>query len=802
MFEDRILQCKDCGADFTFTAGEQEFYSQKGFTNEPKRCENCRDTKKNALKVREWFTTVCSECGGIAILPFQPYKERSVYCAECFRRRNVYSEKCEENDITADSSFHFYRPGMIGHIKDNKSQIYHKYLKPNVNEDIIIEKLSQLLYVTKIDSHTMDGRVFYPFCLLGATEFLKRYVRGQREFLLIFSHFDTEDWQAKTLKVEYEIRKRKILSERNIIPNFYLLVSNAANFKNEIDSIKGEPRAAIIPFSFTEILECANKDKFEKLILERFHEYHFENNLLAENKAIEDDNLLFGDRGKIADAIVERCRKGDHSGIFGLRRSGKTSVLNAALRRLEREQINFIKIESRSELEFASWRMALYDIAQKIKLTTNSQITGESKENYTENPPRCFVNDVKQFCLNSQIFVIAIDEIELVTYNTASATEWQTLEAYKGFWSALRDSGCILLICGVNSSINEKNIITFGDDSIDNPMYGRIINCAEAHKTYLPAFTDVQTKDMINTLGGYSGIAFSNVYTDINRAFGGQPYAIRQFCAYVYTHVKSFRKHETDYEVSLPTIKYLLQQFNTSNNGYSICETTLQHIHYYKEEYSTLARFAHSPERYNKIEANEIQCIDHLIKYGLIEYDYQTGYTLFKIDSIKEHICKNIQKDPLLMENDERRRYVQDYVSDLEVKLKSHILTYYRAVGQENRLPQTLRDFFNANPIQSPMFDKNTSALKVLLDHKKFILHFSTLRKIYDRHWSTLGQIFQSNGIDRASFNSYMRDLNAGRSDADHYSPSELTAPDIWNISDALIQRFCLAKNVLKEVLS
>ena len=46
MAEDRTLKCMDCQTDFTFTAGEQEFYASKGFTNEPKRCPNCRQAKK------------------------------------------------------------------------------------------------------------------------------------------------------------------------------------------------------------------------------------------------------------------------------------------------------------------------------------------------------------------------------------------------------------------------------------------------------------------------------------------------------------------------------------------------------------------------------------------------------------------------------------------------------------------------------------------------------------------------------------------------------------------------------------
>lgn len=50
MFEDKTLKCKECGADFIFTAGEQEFYAEKGFQNEPQRCKACRDARKNAAR--------------------------------------------------------------------------------------------------------------------------------------------------------------------------------------------------------------------------------------------------------------------------------------------------------------------------------------------------------------------------------------------------------------------------------------------------------------------------------------------------------------------------------------------------------------------------------------------------------------------------------------------------------------------------------------------------------------------------------------------------------------------------------
>ncbi|HAE42655.1 MAG TPA: cytochrome C551 [Clostridiales bacterium] len=53
MFKDKTIACKDCGTDFTFTSGEQEFYKEKGFENEPTRCKACRDKKKTSFKGRD-----------------------------------------------------------------------------------------------------------------------------------------------------------------------------------------------------------------------------------------------------------------------------------------------------------------------------------------------------------------------------------------------------------------------------------------------------------------------------------------------------------------------------------------------------------------------------------------------------------------------------------------------------------------------------------------------------------------------------------------------------------------------------
>lgn len=89
MFNDKTIVCKDCGQEFTFTASEQEFFAEKGFTNEPQRCKPCRNARKgnnNSRGARQMFSAVCAECGKACQVPFEPRNDRPVYCSDCFRR--------------------------------------------------------------------------------------------------------------------------------------------------------------------------------------------------------------------------------------------------------------------------------------------------------------------------------------------------------------------------------------------------------------------------------------------------------------------------------------------------------------------------------------------------------------------------------------------------------------------------------------------------------------------------------------------------------------------------------------------
>jgi len=88
-FKDRVLKCNDCGAEFIFTAGEQLFFHDKQFKNDPKHCKQCKAKRANGGRVRSETRTTCSVCGESTTVPFKPTQGRPVLCRSCFQKAQL-----------------------------------------------------------------------------------------------------------------------------------------------------------------------------------------------------------------------------------------------------------------------------------------------------------------------------------------------------------------------------------------------------------------------------------------------------------------------------------------------------------------------------------------------------------------------------------------------------------------------------------------------------------------------------------------------------------------------------------------
>lgn len=122
-FTDRKLKCRDCPDEFTFTAGEQEFYSSKGLEHDPVRCPNCRQQKKTSTGMestdiprygvyasyggrtpRQLFVAECGQCKKLTEVPFRPRDDRPVLCSDCYgeqRKRDEVLAAAEEEAAAA-----------------------------------------------------------------------------------------------------------------------------------------------------------------------------------------------------------------------------------------------------------------------------------------------------------------------------------------------------------------------------------------------------------------------------------------------------------------------------------------------------------------------------------------------------------------------------------------------------------------------------------------------------------------------------------------------------------------------------
>lgn len=94
-YVDKRLVCRNCGANFVFSAREQEFFASRGYENQPSRCPSCRAERRRALGRSggegrldgKMYLATCSSCGSKTEVPFQPRSDRPVYCSDCFRKQ-------------------------------------------------------------------------------------------------------------------------------------------------------------------------------------------------------------------------------------------------------------------------------------------------------------------------------------------------------------------------------------------------------------------------------------------------------------------------------------------------------------------------------------------------------------------------------------------------------------------------------------------------------------------------------------------------------------------------------------------
>ena len=246
--------------------------------------------------------------------------EKSKYYANSVRKR--FSSN-------ADASQPIVNPGI-------NSSVH--FLDKNQDELKIIDFLKKVLYMTYAGRKFKINNSEYNYIFAKPTEAFRVLFNLSREFVIVFSDFVS--FEPRSLDVSSKIID-SCPSTFRLDRGIQVLISNDSDIVKKITSLFQSKdtnfESIVVPFSYREFI---SETITENLITERFRKFLFDVDLFAINSPIQNDAFFFGRRDYVRD-IASKCKTSTHCGIFGLRRSGKTSCLLATKRLLEQEKIKF-----------------------------------------------------------------------------------------------------------------------------------------------------------------------------------------------------------------------------------------------------------------------------------------------------------------------------------------------------------------------------------------------------------------------------------------------------------------------------
>lgn len=619
----------------------------------------------------------------------------------------------------------------------------------NDEEKRILRKLANEFYLTNGGGKIQLGLTSeYKYCLFKPTSNYQELFNIEKEIIILFSEY--ESFEPRTLDAfdliineSQDFRIEKICS---------VLISKDENIESKINKlIATEPEyQVIIPFSFNELLN-PNPDNY--YIRNKFKKYFFSRDLFAFNSPLKKDIYFFG-RTDLIHKIVSRYRSKENSGLFGLRKTGKTSIIFGIQRNIKRidEFSVFIDCQNPS-FHKKRWNKALFYIINQVKKQNSISVLISDIEKYTEdNAAEIFEKDFRRInkkLKNKSVFLI-FDEIEHITPGISISEHWKNGDDFILFWQTLRsiyqrDNDLFrYLIVGTNPKSIEIPTI----NGVDNPIYNQI------PYQYIEPFSINDTRMMVRKLGKIMGLKFDeHIYTYLTDDFGGHPFLIRNVCSSINKVVQNERPVRIDRLTYNKGVKKFNNEFS---NYYEMIVSVLKD--YYSEEYEMLKFLALGDiSSFKEFQEISPEYTSHLLGYGIIDNNDDNFF--FKIESLKEFLQTQNKYKKLNVSNEEKRSEISSRRNKIELKLRVIIRRNLLAKYGENKAKKITLDIMGEK--RKEKYYSRT--LKELYDGNIVILYWEDLRKVIMKEWDLFKNIF---GKDKNTFDNYMTTINKHRIDA------------------------------------
>ena len=568
----------------------------------------------------------------------------------------------------------------------------------------------------------------YEYIVVEPTGIYEDLFNLNKEIVIVFSPY--ESLQPRTLDVFEKISKR--FSALRLEKICGILVSKDPDIESSLLNLtKSEPESQIIiPFRYSELKN--NLDSY--FIRNRFRKYFYSRDLFAFEAPLRKDIYFFG-RNDLIQTIINRCKSGENSGLFGLRKTGKTSVIYGIERSLSKEGITPVVIDCQNtSFNQRRWFEALYYICKATKDKLDLHVKLPQENDFNEKNASIHAEAFFRRCrkqVDWSLFFI-FDEIENISRVTSPASHWSQGIDFVLFWQTLRsifqkgENLISYLIVGTNPSCIETPKI----EKIDNPIFNHF------SPLYIPGFDVKDTKEMVNRLGSGMGLKFNDtVYAKLTEDFGGHPFLIRHVCSLL-----SKELNDLDRPVKVDRILYQNAKNKFIQNHSNYLDMILGVLKgFYPDEFDMLTLLASGDyTTFNEFAELHHSFTEHLLGYGLIQKNI-SGYD-FKIDSIQEYLLQRSKYKKLSSTLPEKWQEISERRNLAEIKLRKIVRMQLKAVKGSDGSKQIVLDIFGAKrKAELISLDYNT-----LFDPNQSEIYFLDLAKIISKEWDVFKNIFSN----------------------------------------------------------
>jgi hypothetical protein len=622
------------------------------------------------------------------------------------------------------------------------------------NEEMrIISFFAEQWLVTRGAEVELNNSVCKAILIKPASHF-KEMFNLDREVIVVFSPyrtFEPRSIDAIDKAVESITSKLASLRTEEVCS---VIISNDESIEFKVNTLllNNKEAKVIIPFSYKELL---NNNDDEYFLENRFRKYFFNRDLFGFNSPIQKESYFFGRRDFVQE-LVDKHISGECSGIFGLRKTGKTSILFSLSRVLRAKDYPNIFIDCQDTAVYKKrWHKLLHylisETAKKYSIRLNSKSDDYSEDSASEK----FIEDLKFIYskLGKRRILFIFDEVERITFDISDEEHWKSGLDFKDFWRTLRGNfqKNSDLFSYLISSTNPLCVETRTVSGSDNPIYNQII------PQYIQQFDFEQTRDMLSKLGGYMGMKFEDtVCASITTDYGGHPFLMRQVCSVINSLEKDHKR-----PISINRIIYerAKAKFET-NLGKEYSEMILDVLRtYYDIEFVLLEHLARGDKDYfleHALDDGNFYT-SHLIGYGVI---YKSGNDFdFKIDTLKKYLAEKNKFKKLVQTNAEKLAEISARRNAIEVKLRRIARNQLKAkYGEEDAKRKVIKHLHDGNVAKfnrfryNELFDNSIGPIK---------LFFYKLTSLMDAYWDDcFRNIFDT---DVKNFNAKMTIINSLR---------------------------------------